>query len=153
MANFLASMDVGYGTNSLLKQWKESYEDEEYDYDPYDDDMYEGQDIPGKIQDICDNLDIKVRGRKKKLVFCFLLYLSLFVHILKEVVLPINGDLVKPSSIETLPTYRLMVIYTLVVYLSNYPKESGRYLLNYLGSGSRFDTAYPRIGYGVLGIS
>ncbi|GJS68826.1 hypothetical protein Tco_0683391 [Tanacetum coccineum] len=66
MANFLASMDVGYGTNSLLEQWKESYEDEEYDYDPYDDDMYEGQDIPDKIQDICDNLDIKVRGRKKK---------------------------------------------------------------------------------------
>ncbi|GKC72705.1 retrotransposon protein, putative, ty1-copia subclass [Tanacetum coccineum] len=44
----------------------ESYGDGEYDYDPYDDDMYEGQDIPNKIQDICDNLDIKVRGRKKK---------------------------------------------------------------------------------------
>nr|GEX41660.1 hypothetical protein [Tanacetum cinerariifolium] len=40
----------------------ESYEDGEYDYDPYDDDMYEGQDIPNMIQDICDNLDIKVRG-------------------------------------------------------------------------------------------
>ncbi|GKB27920.1 hypothetical protein Tco_0867321 [Tanacetum coccineum] len=66
MANFLASKDVGYGTNSLLEQWKESYEDEEYDYDPYDDDMYEGQDIPDKIQDICDNLYIKVQGRKKK---------------------------------------------------------------------------------------
>ncbi|GJT67400.1 hypothetical protein Tco_1018880 [Tanacetum coccineum] len=37
MAKFLASKDVGYG-----------------------------QDIPDKIQDICDNLDIKVRGRKKK---------------------------------------------------------------------------------------
>ncbi|GJS48007.1 copia protein [Tanacetum coccineum] len=34
--------------------------------DPYDDDIYEGQDIPDKIQDICDNLDIKVRGRKKR---------------------------------------------------------------------------------------
>ncbi|GJS09197.1 hypothetical protein Tco_0365993 [Tanacetum coccineum] len=66
MANFLASKDVGYGTNSLLEQWKESYGNEDYDYDPYDDDMYEGHDIPGKIQDICDNLDIKVRGRKKK---------------------------------------------------------------------------------------
>nr|GEU44763.1 hypothetical protein [Tanacetum cinerariifolium] len=44
----------------------ESYGDGEYDYDPYNDDMYEGQDIPDKIQDICDNLDIKVRGRKKK---------------------------------------------------------------------------------------
>ncbi|GJX63385.1 retrotransposon protein, putative, ty1-copia subclass, partial [Tanacetum coccineum] len=66
MANFLASKDVGYGINSLLEQWKESYGNEDYDYDPYDDDMYEGHDIPDKIQDICDNLDIKVRGRKKK---------------------------------------------------------------------------------------
>ncbi|GKD25546.1 hypothetical protein Tco_1231760 [Tanacetum coccineum] len=66
MAKFLASKDVGYGTNSLLEQWKEFYGNGEYDYDPYDDDMYEGQDIPDKIQDICDNLDIKVRGRKKK---------------------------------------------------------------------------------------
>nr|GEW72365.1 hypothetical protein [Tanacetum cinerariifolium] len=60
MANFLASKDVGYGTNSLLEQWKESYGGGEYDYDPYDDDIYEGQDIPDKIKDICDNLDIKV---------------------------------------------------------------------------------------------
>ncbi|GJY55847.1 hypothetical protein Tco_0454962 [Tanacetum coccineum] len=66
MSNFLASKDVGYGINSLLEQWNESYENEEYDYDPYDDDIYEGQDIPDKIQDICDNLDIKVRCRKKK---------------------------------------------------------------------------------------
>ncbi|GJZ36044.1 hypothetical protein Tco_0581861, partial [Tanacetum coccineum] len=29
MANFLASKNVGYGTNSLLEQWKESYGDEE----------------------------------------------------------------------------------------------------------------------------
>ncbi|GKC28479.1 hypothetical protein Tco_1035773, partial [Tanacetum coccineum] len=36
------------------------------DFDPYDDDMYEGHDIPDKIQDICNNLDIKVRSRKKK---------------------------------------------------------------------------------------
>ncbi|GKC39089.1 RNA-directed DNA polymerase, eukaryota, reverse transcriptase zinc-binding domain protein, partial [Tanacetum coccineum] len=64
MANFLASKDVDYGTNSLLEQWKESYGNGEYDYDPYDDDMYEGQDTPDKIQDICDNLDIKVRGRE-----------------------------------------------------------------------------------------
>ncbi|GJZ43201.1 hypothetical protein Tco_0590456, partial [Tanacetum coccineum] len=43
------------------------YENDDYDFDPYDDDdMYEGQDIPDKIQAICDNLDIKVRGRKKK---------------------------------------------------------------------------------------
>ncbi|GKE58950.1 retrovirus-related pol polyprotein from transposon TNT 1-94 [Tanacetum coccineum] len=62
----LLTREIGYGTNSLLEQWKESYGNGDYDYDPYDDDMYEGQDIPDKIQDICDNLDIKVRGRKKK---------------------------------------------------------------------------------------
>ncbi|GJX25550.1 retrovirus-related pol polyprotein from transposon TNT 1-94 [Tanacetum coccineum] len=63
MVNFMASKKVGYGTNSLLEQWKETYENDDYDFDPYDDDMYKGHD---KIQDICDNLDIKVRGRKKK---------------------------------------------------------------------------------------
>ncbi|GJX17248.1 hypothetical protein Tco_0218080 [Tanacetum coccineum] len=36
---------------------------DDYDFDPYDDDMFKGQDIPDKIQDICDNLDIKVRDR------------------------------------------------------------------------------------------
>ncbi|GKE64158.1 hypothetical protein Tco_1518319 [Tanacetum coccineum] len=34
--------------------------------DPYDDDMYEGHDLSQEIQAICDNLDIRVRGRKKK---------------------------------------------------------------------------------------
>ncbi|GJY87003.1 DNA-directed DNA polymerase [Tanacetum coccineum] len=66
MANFLASKKDGYGTNSLFEQWKDSYVNVDYEFYPYDDDMYEGQDIPDKIQDICDNLDIKVRGRKKK---------------------------------------------------------------------------------------
>ncbi|GJY95972.1 retrovirus-related pol polyprotein from transposon TNT 1-94 [Tanacetum coccineum] len=37
MANFLASKDAGYGTNSLLEQWNESYGNGKYDYDPYDD--------------------------------------------------------------------------------------------------------------------
>ncbi|GKC62299.1 hypothetical protein Tco_1094897 [Tanacetum coccineum] len=60
MASFLARND-GYGTNSLLEQWKESYENDDYDYDPYDDDMYEAQEIPDKLQSMCDNLDIKVR--------------------------------------------------------------------------------------------
>ncbi|GJZ85441.1 hypothetical protein Tco_0650780 [Tanacetum coccineum] len=38
MASFFARKDV-YGTNSLLEQWKESYENDDYDYDPYDDDL------------------------------------------------------------------------------------------------------------------
>ncbi|GKB61557.1 hypothetical protein Tco_0917743 [Tanacetum coccineum] len=62
MASFFTKND-GYGTNSLLEQWKETYENDDYDYDPYDDDIYEGQKVPEKIQSICDNLDIKVRGR------------------------------------------------------------------------------------------
>nr|GEU75230.1 hypothetical protein [Tanacetum cinerariifolium]GEY55813.1 hypothetical protein [Tanacetum cinerariifolium] len=66
MARFQASEMVGFGTNSMLEQWSDTYENFDYDYDPYDDDMYEGQEIPEKIQSICDNLDIKVRGRKKK---------------------------------------------------------------------------------------
>ncbi|GJZ58027.1 hypothetical protein Tco_0613521 [Tanacetum coccineum] len=61
MASFLASQPsrVGYGTNSLMEQWRETYGNADYDYDPYDDDMFEGQEIPDNIQSICDNLDIK----------------------------------------------------------------------------------------------
>ncbi|GKA49684.1 hypothetical protein Tco_0742757 [Tanacetum coccineum] len=65
MANFLAKKD-GYGTQSLLEQWTESYENVDYRYDPYDDDIYEDQDIPDKIQAIYDNLDIIVRVHRKK---------------------------------------------------------------------------------------
>nr|GEW28410.1 hypothetical protein [Tanacetum cinerariifolium] len=56
--------DKGYGTNSLLEQWRDSYPDND-DYDPYDDDMYENHDM-SEVQSICDDLDITVRGRKKK---------------------------------------------------------------------------------------
>ncbi|GKC67737.1 CENP-B homolog protein 2-like protein [Tanacetum coccineum] len=42
MASFLTSKKVGYSTNSILEQWKETYENVDYDYDTYDDDMYEG---------------------------------------------------------------------------------------------------------------
>nr|GEW42483.1 hypothetical protein [Tanacetum cinerariifolium] len=59
MTSFLALERVGYGINSLLKQWRETYENANYDYDPYDEDMYQGQEIPENIQSICDNLDIK----------------------------------------------------------------------------------------------
>ncbi|GJX55613.1 ribonuclease H-like domain-containing protein [Tanacetum coccineum] len=62
MAIFLASKSsgVGYGTNSLLEQCRETYGKDDYNYDPYDDDIYEGREIPDNIQSICDNLDIKV---------------------------------------------------------------------------------------------
>ncbi|GJV82773.1 retrovirus-related pol polyprotein from transposon TNT 1-94 [Tanacetum coccineum] len=64
-----------------------------------------------------------------------------------------NGDLVKPYLIETLSTYCLMAIYTLVVIMSNYPMKPERYLLNYLGSGSRSIRRIQGIGYGVLEVS
>ncbi|GKD48669.1 glucomannan 4-beta-mannosyltransferase 9-like protein [Tanacetum coccineum] len=57
--------DKSYGTNSLLEQWRDSYPDND-DYDPYDDDMYENHDLSEHLQSICDDLDITVRGRKKK---------------------------------------------------------------------------------------
>ncbi|GJX26269.1 hypothetical protein Tco_0232565 [Tanacetum coccineum] len=60
--------DKGYGTNSLLEQWGDSYPDND-DYDPYDDDMYENHDLSEHLQSICDDLDITVRGRKKKYIF------------------------------------------------------------------------------------
>ncbi|GKB93015.1 hypothetical protein Tco_0979152, partial [Tanacetum coccineum] len=50
----------GFGTKSLLEQWTDSYENGDYDEDPYDDDIYEGHDLSDKLQDICDNLDIRV---------------------------------------------------------------------------------------------
>ncbi|GJS86280.1 hypothetical protein Tco_0752821 [Tanacetum coccineum] len=48
------------------KVMSDSYGNGDYDEDPYDDDMYEGQDLPQVIQAVCNNLDIRVRGRKKK---------------------------------------------------------------------------------------
>nr|GEV38983.1 hypothetical protein [Tanacetum cinerariifolium] len=56
----------GFGTQSLLEQWRDSYGNGDYDDDPYDDDMYEGHDLSHELQAICDNLDIRVRGCKKK---------------------------------------------------------------------------------------
>ncbi|GJU49722.1 hypothetical protein Tco_0845473 [Tanacetum coccineum] len=56
----------GFGTQILMEQWRDSYGNSDYDDDPYDDDMYEGQDLSHELQAICDNLDIHVRGRKKK---------------------------------------------------------------------------------------
>ncbi|GKA15516.1 hypothetical protein Tco_0695263, partial [Tanacetum coccineum] len=70
-ANLMISMsgkersDKGYGTNSLLEQWRDSYPDND-DYDPYDDDMYENHDMSEHLQSICDDLDITVCGKKKK---------------------------------------------------------------------------------------
>ncbi|GJX82536.1 nucleotide-diphospho-sugar transferase [Tanacetum coccineum] len=57
--------DKGYGTNSLLEQWRDSYLDND-DYDPYDYDMYKNYDLFEHLQSICDDLDITVHGRKKK---------------------------------------------------------------------------------------
>ncbi|GKD65191.1 hypothetical protein Tco_1307299, partial [Tanacetum coccineum] len=66
IARSMASERVCFGTQSLLEQWRDSYGNGDYDEDSYDDDMYEVQDLPQEIQAICDNLDIRVRCRKKK---------------------------------------------------------------------------------------
>ncbi|GKE60221.1 hypothetical protein Tco_1510588, partial [Tanacetum coccineum] len=60
MTHSMAYEKVNFGTQSLLKQWRESYGIRDYDDDPYDDDMYEGQDLSHELQTICDNLDIHV---------------------------------------------------------------------------------------------
>ncbi|GJY02536.1 hypothetical protein Tco_0360688 [Tanacetum coccineum] len=57
--------DKGYDTNILLEQWRDSFSNND-DYDPYDDDMYENHEMSEHLQSICDDLDITVRGRKKK---------------------------------------------------------------------------------------
>ncbi|GJY86501.1 nucleotide-diphospho-sugar transferase [Tanacetum coccineum] len=62
--SFKGGSDKGYGTNSLLKQLRETKRDD--DYDPYDDDLYESHDMSDHLQAICDDLDITVRGQKKK---------------------------------------------------------------------------------------
>ncbi|GKE01268.1 zinc knuckle CX2CX4HX4C containing protein, partial [Tanacetum coccineum] len=66
IARSMAYEKVGFGTQSLLEQWRDSYGTSDYDDDPYDDDMYEGQDLSHELQAICDNMNIRVRGRKKK---------------------------------------------------------------------------------------
>ncbi|GKD15957.1 hypothetical protein Tco_1205115, partial [Tanacetum coccineum] len=56
--------ESGYGTKSLLEQWRETNMDDEYD--PYDDDLYDGHDMSENLQAICDDWGIKVHGRTKK---------------------------------------------------------------------------------------
>ncbi|GJT67068.1 hypothetical protein Tco_1018548, partial [Tanacetum coccineum] len=46
MAHSMASERVGFGTQSLPEQWRDSYGNGNYDEDPYDDDMY----VTGKVQ-------------------------------------------------------------------------------------------------------
>nr|GEW39529.1 hypothetical protein [Tanacetum cinerariifolium] len=59
----------GYGTNSLLKQWWDSYLNND-DYDPYDDDMYENHDMSEHLQSICDDIDIMVLDAMISLPTC-----------------------------------------------------------------------------------
>ncbi|GKD71050.1 hypothetical protein Tco_1325140, partial [Tanacetum coccineum] len=52
--------ESGYGTKSLLEQWRETKVDD--DYNLYNDDLYDGYDMSDKLQSICDDFDITVRG-------------------------------------------------------------------------------------------
>ncbi|GKD44581.1 putative endopeptidase, NLPC/P60 domain, LRAT-like domain protein, partial [Tanacetum coccineum] len=56
---FKGGSDKGYGINSLLKQWRETKQDD--DYDPYDDDLFESHDI-FKYQASIEFLYAKARG-------------------------------------------------------------------------------------------
>nr|GEV52845.1 hypothetical protein [Tanacetum cinerariifolium] len=66
MARSMAYERVGFGTEYLMEQWRDSYSNGDFNDDPYNDDMYEGQDLSHELQAICDNLDIRLRCRKKK---------------------------------------------------------------------------------------
>ncbi|GJW77233.1 RNA-directed DNA polymerase, eukaryota, reverse transcriptase zinc-binding domain protein [Tanacetum coccineum] len=65
MARSMASERVGFGTQSLLEQWRDSYGNGDYDDAPYDDDMYEGQDLSHELQAICDYLDIRCNSSRQ----------------------------------------------------------------------------------------
>ncbi|GJX14104.1 hypothetical protein Tco_0205862 [Tanacetum coccineum] len=54
--------DKGYGTKSLLEQWRETKRDD--DYDQYDENLYESRDMSDHLQAIYDDLDITVHGQK-----------------------------------------------------------------------------------------
>ncbi|GKA78656.1 hypothetical protein Tco_0785193 [Tanacetum coccineum] len=60
IARSMASERIDFGTQSLLEQWRDSYENGYYNEDPYDDDMYEGRNLSDKLQKICDNFDIRM---------------------------------------------------------------------------------------------
>nr|GEU32095.1 hypothetical protein [Tanacetum cinerariifolium] len=69
------SYERGYGTQSLLEHWRDSYGNDDYDDDPYDDDMYEGQDLSHEPQAISNNLDtvFKVARRNHLCFFCLVI--------------------------------------------------------------------------------
>ncbi|GJV37264.1 hypothetical protein Tco_1409741 [Tanacetum coccineum] len=65
MAHYMALERVGFSTQSLLKQWRDSYGNDDYDEDPYDDDMYEvpyhGIDLWLKIQVFYDHVSYHLK--------------------------------------------------------------------------------------------
>nr|GEX32377.1 retrotransposon protein, putative, Ty3-gypsy subclass [Tanacetum cinerariifolium] len=62
--SFKGGSDRGYDTNSMLEQWRETEQDD--DYDLYNDDFYESHDMSDHLKAICDDLDITICGRRKK---------------------------------------------------------------------------------------
>nr|GEU61454.1 hypothetical protein [Tanacetum cinerariifolium] len=73
----------GYGTNSLLEQWRDSYPDNN-DYDPYDDDMYENHDLSEHLQFTCEILISRsVSGRRNRFFYVWKhLALRMRIHLL-----------------------------------------------------------------------
>ncbi|GJZ46111.1 hypothetical protein Tco_0593707 [Tanacetum coccineum] len=72
--NLMASMrfkggsDKGYGINSLLKQWRETKRDD--DYDPYDDDLFERKKPLFRVH--CGLEKVAESGVKLSCINCFL---------------------------------------------------------------------------------
>ncbi|GKC38888.1 ribonuclease H-like domain-containing protein, partial [Tanacetum coccineum] len=126
---------VGYGTNSLLEQWKETYENDDYDFDPYDDDMYERHDILDKIQSICDNLDIKVRGQSSRKSVNFHT-LTPLVGIEADVAIPLES--IRAISEQFVNTTYRFFLEKLVAYLV-FSFEDGLDAMLENGSWSSYD--------------
>nr|GEU68455.1 hypothetical protein [Tanacetum cinerariifolium] len=71
IARFMASTSLnsgvgsgnGYGTKSLLEQWRKTKVDD--DYDSYDDDLYDGHDMSENLHAICDDLDQSLWSEEK----------------------------------------------------------------------------------------
>ncbi|GJV53012.1 hypothetical protein Tco_1448753 [Tanacetum coccineum] len=68
MAWILCLWKCGFGTQRFSRPKEDCflYGNGDYDDDSYDDDMYEGQDLSHELQAICDNLNIRVRGRQEE---------------------------------------------------------------------------------------
>ncbi|GJU37406.1 retrotransposon protein, putative, ty1-copia subclass [Tanacetum coccineum] len=105
MDRSIAYERVGFGSQSLLEQWRDWYGNGDYDDDPYDDDIYEGQYLSHELQAICDNLDICVRVLKlqnaKDLQGDALLHYDAEIELMNLILLSIPNDVYNSVDVFT----------------------------------------------------